>query len=108
MTVNAFLRNIERIRDAEREQRLADTKGAELMKSHGGGPGRRGAEDAQAKRLRMARVRASVPEYTRAMIFESCRTGDFATAKKWIATLDSSQRADVRDRVLRRGFGWPT
>lgn len=33
--MNAFLRNIERIRDQEREERLTETKGAALMKQVG-------------------------------------------------------------------------
>lgn len=55
--MNAFLRNIERIRDMEREERITETRGATLMKAKGGRKG--GLSEEELRRRHRERTRAA-------------------------------------------------
>jgi hypothetical protein len=109
--MNAFLRNIERIRLAEREEQLAETRGVVLEKRHGGGPGRRGAEDAQAKRVKLERVKAAPKvRYHKVMpaLRVALKAGALDEARALIASVFPSERGEMRFQVWKENLRWPS
>jgi hypothetical protein len=109
--MNSFLRNIERIRLAEREEQLAETRGVTLEKQHGGGPGRRGSEDAQAARVKLERVKAApkVPcERVMPALRVALKAGALDEARRLIASVYPSERGELRFKAWKEGLRWPS
>jgi hypothetical protein len=125
--MNAFLRNIERIRDMEREERITTTRAVELEKQVGrrkGGLTEEQLRERYRDRMRatraaksgrpvltllptlppVAHVRAAV---LRAHIYAACEAGDMATAQGLIARVYPSEVPGIRYRVVRWGWEWP-
>ena len=126
--MNAFLRNIERIRDQERELAITTTRAVELVKQVGrrkGGLTEDQLRERHRDRMRAARaaktgrpvlppmptlppvahVRAAV---LRAHIYAACEAGDMDKARSLIARVFPSEVPGIRYRVVRWGWEWPS